>query len=252
VDILKRLITALFLTTLFLQAATRSDINAIEAAEKIRYLSQKIAKDYLYLYSRPQRTDIKHNLEQMVERLGKSFATIAASTRDSDTKDLLEYLRYSQKGMRELLQKPVTKQTAAKMLDYSQILLEGAEWIVNTHSYRFSKEEAMLMNIKRYEYLLVRLGKLYMASRVEDLSQSNQQQIKDELASLQKGLDTIQAYRYPASLESLKKDLNLFRDANRHFLTHANEMFVPGVLDITIGQFEQILNQFALFHSKSQ
>ena len=34
-------------------AATRGDVQVLEASEKIRYLSQKMAKDYLFLFYNP-------------------------------------------------------------------------------------------------------------------------------------------------------------------------------------------------------
>jgi len=236
----------------FLHAATRSDVNTIEAAENIRYLSQKIARDYLYLYSRPERSELRQTLHEMIRELKQNFVTIASSTQDSDTKDLLKYLEYNTQEMENLLTAHVTKSQANEMLDYSEVLLEAAESIAREHSYPFSPEEKMLMNIKRYEYLIERLGKFYMASHLGVLSPTNKKKMAASTKALSQGLQTIRKYRYPDALEKQKADLDLFWEADQHFLSRSDKMFVPNIVVITNDHFERILGRFALHHSKQQ
>jgi len=116
-DRVKRVLVLLILLGISGYAATRSDINTIEAAENIRYLSQKIAKNYLHLYSRPKRTELKDEIRFMIDELSQNFSAIAASTRDNNTKDLLKYLEYNKKNMEELMTHPVTKEGSLQMLD---------------------------------------------------------------------------------------------------------------------------------------
>jgi dsDNA-binding SOS-regulon protein len=234
------------------QAATRSDINTIEAAEKIRYLSQKIAKSYLYLYSRPQHSEIKNKISDMVEDLGNNFSIIASSTDDDNTKDLLKYLEYNKNNIKTLLSQKVSKKNSALILDYSEILLEGGESIAREHSYSFNKEETMLMNIKKYEFLTERLGKFYMASSLGALSQTNRKKMEETKKTLEHGLKTILAYKYPTQLEKQKKELNLFWSTNKHILAHAYDMFIPNLMDVSNNYFEHLLAGFALYHSKKQ
>jgi len=234
------------------ESATRSDINTIEAAENIRYLSQKIAKNYLYLYSRPQRTDLKQHIRNMAKDLGQNFAIIASSTRDNDTKDLLQYLEYNQANIMKLLDQNVTREGSFQMLDYSEILLEGAESISHEHRYPFNPEETMLMNIKRYEYLTERLGKFYMASSLGALSRSNRKKMEESEKALNEGLSVIQAYQYPEELEKEKSSLKHFWKSSHYFLTHTYDMFIPSLIIETSAYFEKILSHLALYHSKNQ
>ncbi len=234
------------------QAATRSDINTIEAAEKIRYLSQKIAKSYLYLYSRPQHVEIKKELYTLVDDLGNNFSIISSSANDNNTKDLLKYLEYNKDNIVTLLSKKVSKKNASLMLDYSEILLEGGNSIAHAHSYKFNNEETMLMNIKKYEYLAERLGKFYMASSIGALSQSNRKKMDESKKMLDTGLRTIMKYKYPAKLEGDKEKLNLFWDTNKHILAHAYDIYIPNLMNTSNGYFEQLLTKFALYHSKRQ
>jgi len=234
------------------QAATRSDINTIEAAERIRYLSQKIAKDYLYLYCRPKRTDIYREITSMVDELSSHFVAIASSTKEGDTRDLLKFLEYSKENMKELLKKKISKEGSLQMLDYSEILLEGAQSLARMHRYPFNAEERMLMTIKKDEYLVERLGKFYMATSLGALSQSNQEKMRASTRALQEGLKSIRDYRYPPALQKQKKDLFHFWDSSQTILDHAYDMFTPNLVHIISSYFEQRLAQYALYHSKSQ
>ena len=76
-------------------AATRGDIKVIEASENIRYLSQKMVKDYLFFYKNPEKTGLKKSLDQTLDQLNDDFRIIATTTKDGDTKDILEFLAYS-------------------------------------------------------------------------------------------------------------------------------------------------------------
>jgi len=247
-----RLMIIVLAFTSILSAATRSDVNTIEAAENIRYLSQKIARDYLYLYSRPERSELKQTLRAMTKTLKENLTVIASSTQDSDTKDLLKYLAYNTEEMEKLFTDRVTAEQARNMLDYSEVFLEAAESIAREHSYPFNAEEKMLMNIKKYEYLIVRLGKFYMASHLNLLSQTNRHKMEKSIQSLAKGLQKIHAYRYPDELEKNKKDLNLFWQADQHYLSRTEKMFIPNIVVLTNDRFETILGLFALYHSKQQ
>jgi hypothetical protein len=110
----------------------------------------------------------------------------------------------------------------------------------------------MLMNIKRYEYLVERLGKFYMASNLGALSQTNRKKMETSRKALEEGLKTIQTYHYPDHLQKQKKELKRFWSSSNYILAHAYDMFVPNLVNITGIYFERMLTQFAIYHSKSQ
>lgn len=233
-------------------SATRSDINTIESAERTRYLSQKIAKDYLYLYARPKLTHLKTGLEHTLDELSDTFTAIASSTRDSDSKDLLKYLKYTHENIRKLLTEKPSRRTALSMLAYSEILLEGAEFILKEHQYTFAPNEAMLMGIKKDEYLIERLTKYYMLTHLGKIDPEIHKKMLRTSKELSQGFGTILSYQYPPELQKLKKDLSLFWNASGYMLAHASDIFAPSLVDITSSHFEQLMVQFSLYHSKSQ
>ena len=108
------------------------------------------------------------------------------------------------------------------------------------------------MNIKKYEYLVERIGKFYMASSLGALSQTNRQKMRASTMALEEGLHTIQSYTYPDYLKKQKRELKEFWDSSNYLLAHTYDMFVPNLITTTGNYFEQLLTQFALYHSKSQ
>ena len=58
----------LFIMTLVSHAATRGDVKVIEASENIRYLSQKLVKEYLFFYKNPKKIEVKNELDKILLR----------------------------------------------------------------------------------------------------------------------------------------------------------------------------------------
>ena len=217
---MKRIFYALLIvlgTTLYSHAATRGDVKIIEASENIWYLSQKIVKEYLYLYKNPQKTEVKNGLDDILNKLGADFRNIAITTKDRDTKDILDFLAYSRDQIKQMINEKVDMEKAALMLDYSETLLEGANSISQAHKYAFSKEEKMLMVVKKMEYLLERMAKYYMAFSIGFHTQTNREQLRDAMKSFEENLAKINAYSYPYELQKYRSQINIFWEANKVF-----------------------------------
>jgi len=238
--------------TLFSEAATRGDVKVIESSEDIRYLSQKIVKDYLFLYNYPQKKEVKEELYTSLSKLSDDLRVIVATTKDIDTKDILEFLAYSKDQIKTLVDEEVDKEKAALMLDYSETLLEGADSIASAHIYDFSEEEKMLMVTKEIEYLLERITKYYMAFNVEFNTHTNKIQMNESIESLEENLEKISLYTYPYELEQEKEKLKKYWQINKHFFQKTETLFIPNLMLPTINKLEEIIAKIALYHSKNQ
>jgi len=234
-------------------AATRGDVQVLEASENIRYLSQKMAKNYLFLYYNPQKTDIKEQLDITLAELNEDLRIIATTTKDSDTKDILEFLAYSEDQIEEIVKKKPTEENAALMLDYSETFLEGADSIANTHKYNFSREENMLMATKEIAYLLERVSKYYMAFNVGFNTLVNNEQMNRAMRELEKNLIKINDYMdYPATLEIEKIEMNKLWTGNRVYFEKSGKLFIPNLLFLSISYLENSVNKISVYHSKNQ
>lgn len=242
----------LLAVTLFSDAATRGDVKVIEASENIRYLSQKLAKEYLFLYKYPDKVEIKGKLDKLLLKLNDDFRIIATTTKDSDTKDILEFLAYSKDQIKQIFNEKPDTEKAALMLDYSETLLEGADSIASTHKYDFSEEEKMLMITKKMEYLLERITKYYMAINVGFVSSTNKESMQESIEKFEKNIKIINVYKYPSKQIREQVKMNISWEANQIFFAKSKELFIPKLMFTSINYLENIMLQLALYHSKNQ
>lgn len=233
-------------------SATRSDIRVIEASEHIIYISQDLVKNYLYLSVNTQNTTIKKKLESSLVELNNNLKIIARTTKNDDTKDLLEYLAYSKDEISETLNQPMGEEQNSLMLDYSESLLEGANSMVDAHQYTFTKEEEMLMVAKRTEYLLARIMKYYMAKNLGFDTIENQEKMENSIVSIEKNFAKINLYDYPRNIEDLRYKMNKSWEANKVYFLQKQELFIPNLMLNAVNYLESIVGTLMLFHSKNQ
>lgn len=233
-------------------AATRGDIKVIEASENIRYLSQKMVKEYLFFYKNQDKVDVKRGLNRALDKLTDDFRIIATTTKDGDTKDILEFLAYSKDQIEQIFNEKADKEKAALMLDYSETLLEGADSIASAHKYDFSDEEKMLMVTKEMEYLLERVTKYYMAVHVGFNSATNKEQMQESIAKLEENVAQINSYTYPAEFQQTQLKMNESWKANKSFFDQSETLFIPKLMFTSVDYMEDVVAQIALHHSKNQ
>jgi len=238
--------------TLFSEAATRGDIKVIEASENIRFLSQKIVKDYLFFYKNQDKLGVKRGLDRSLDKLNDDFRIIATTTKDEDTKDILEFLAYSKDQIEQMFNEKVDKERAALMLDYSETLLEGADSIASAHKYDFSDEEKMLMVTKKIEYLLERVMKYYIAVHVGFNTPTNQEQMKKSINKIEESLVEISLYDYPEEMKAVQRNLDQSWRANRVFFNKSDSLFIPKLMFTSVTYIVDMIDQLALHHSKNQ
>jgi len=246
-------VSLLFLAVTFLShAATRGDVKVIEASENIRYLSQKLAKEYLFLYKYPNKVEIKEELEKLLLKLNDDFRIIATTTKDSDTKDILEFLAYSKDQIEQIFNEEPDSEKAALMLDYSETLLEGADSIASAHKYDFSDEEKMLMMTKKMEYLLERITKYYMALNVGFNNTTNKESMQESIDRFEDNIKIINAYKYPSKEVREQVRMNISWEANKVLLSRVKVLFIPKLMFTSVNYLENIVSKIALYHSKNQ
>ena len=233
-------------------AATRGDIKVLEASENIRYLSQKMVKDYLFFYKNQNKMEVKRGLDRTLDRLTDDFRIIATTTKDADTKDILEFLAYSKDQIEEIFNEKADKEKAALMLDYSETLLEGADSIANAHKYDFSDEEKMLMVTKEMEYLLERVTKYYMAVHVGFDSTTNKEQMQESISMMEENIVEINSYTYPVEFEKIQTKINESWKVNKSFFDQSETLFIPKLMFTSVDYMEDVIVQIALHHSKNQ
>jgi hypothetical protein len=247
-----RILSLLLVIQIQLFSATRGDVKILEATETIRYLSQKIVKDYFYAYTYPQRIDMKKILHEEIDILKESFRTIAIASKDSDTKDILEFLSYNKEQMLEIFSEEKNFENASLMIDYGETLLEGVNSIAKEHLYKFSKEEHILMSSKKIQYLLERTLKCYMTIHSGFDNITTQEVFQESIIAIDKNMLILNSYAYPENLLVERKKLNNAWIKSKVLLEKPKKLFIPILLFSSIAYIENRIDNLALHHSKNQ
>lgn len=152
--------------------STDAEKKSIEVTKDIKYLSQKIANDYLHLYHDSKKSDVKAQLQNSIKKLEDDFRFIAKNTSNPDTKNILDFLSYNKDQIKEILADEVSKENASSILDLSDTLLEGVKSILSQEKQTHLEQKFHLMRISR----------LYMAINLKFDSKNNRSELKQEIA----------------------------------------------------------------------
>ena len=235
-----------------IEASTRGDVKIVEASENIRYLSQKVAKEYLYLYHNPKKINLKNKLSENMEALEKNIYEIAINTQSDDSKNILTFLTYTNDEIKLLLNQEVTKDKSILILDYSETFIEASTAIKSLHQYDFSEEEKMLMQLKELEYLLERVTKYYIASIMDLNKLSNTKQMQKTIEEIEYTLQIIKTYPYPQKIKIEKEKILDSWKIHKKFLMVSTKLSLPSLLSISIKNFKDNIKTLELYHKKNQ
>jgi hypothetical protein len=231
---------------------TRGDVKIIEATENIRYISQQMAKEYLFLFKTPYPDETRARLKRSLIKLADNLRVIAATTKDEDTKDILEFLDYSKDQIAQIFTEKVSEEQAALMLDYSETLLEGADSIAAAHAYDFTKEEYMLIVTKKMEYLIERMMKYYIALHVGFDNSTNKEQMDEAIKKFDENMKQIETYSYPKEIRPVEKEIVRSWQANKGFFERSQSLFIPKLMLLSTRSLEELTGKIALYHNKNQ
>ena len=234
------------------EASTRSNVKIIEASENIRYLSQKIAKEYLYLYYNPNKINLRNKMTENMKNLKKNIQQIAINTQNDESKNILNFLTYTNEEIQILLNEETSNDKSILILDYSETFVEAANSIQSLHQYEFSDEEKMLMHLKELEYLLERVNKYYIASILDLNKISNKQHMKNALKKVENILKIIKEYHYPKETKKERSKILNYWKSNKKFLNISTDVSLPNLLLLFTKNFEDSINKLELYHKQNQ
>ncbi len=230
---------------------TRGNVQIIEATENIRYVSQKLAKEYLFFYLNPENEKVHKDLYASLETLTQNLRAISMVTKDEDTQNILDFLAYSKEEIDRLLSKKVNKDAVGVMLGHSETLLEGADAIADTYAYDYSKEERMLVLSKNIRFSLERMSKYYMALKLGYDVAVNRENMKHTIASLKSDFVHFETYVYPDKLKKVEQLISNLLTSNIKIVNSEADYFIPSLLLDSVSFSEDEMDRLSLYHSKN-
>ncbi len=233
-------------------ASTRSDVEVLEASETIKYITQKIAKNYLYLYDYPYKKELHKVMTKDIKILEASMRDIAIASSSKSTQQILDYFAYEKEQFKALLEEEPSKKNANEILDISDALSEGAIYIANTVKYNFTFEEKMLMNSKSAEYLVEKIAKFYMVLNTDIENGTVNDTMTKSINELESSIEKIYQYKYPAGLNNKKVDLKKLWNVNKNFYSKVSTLKAPSLVLISSNSFRLILEEISSYHNRGQ
>ena len=235
-----------------INASTRSDVEVLKASENIKFITQKIAKNYLYLYDYPYKKELHEVMSDDIKILESNMRNIAIASNNKSTQQILDYFAYEKEQFKSLLEQDPNKENANEILDISDALSEGAIFIANTVKYNFTFEEKMLMNSKSTEYLVEKIAKYYMVLNTDIENGTVNEMMNKAISELEADIEKIYQYKYPAGLNNKKVDLKKLWNVNKNFYSKVSTLRAPSLVLISSNSFRLILEEISSYHNRGQ
>jgi hypothetical protein len=143
----------------------RSDaVKLIDLAGRQRMLSQRIAKDYLYMGKNIAVDKASKQLKESLREFRKNQGELSEMMNDPEIKNLLSFVNMSLDELENVIKKPFSLDNAQLVLDLSESMLEGSQYIVDSIKSSINVNESkMVAKSGKQRMLSQRIAKYYIA-----------------------------------------------------------------------------------------
>ena len=225
------------------------DLEMLRTAKNVEIVSQKIAKAYFYKHMdiRPEHAD--DDLKDSLSQLKNDLLTLRNGSDGKEEKNIATFLAYTSDELDKALAKPYSQETGALMIDFSESLLEGADFLSNKHDNEKSGEADMLAKVDNLLFLLERINKYYIAHKAGFKDYNNVVQLTKAVEDFEAGLAKINSYgRYPNSVKDSVTKINQFWPVAKEFYLGVQQNALPVIVLASTDKLEQEVKTLASFH----
>jgi len=145
----------------------KSTVNIAEllnVAGKQRMLSQRIAKDYLYIGKKIAVDKATRQMKESLDAFQKAQKYLEEEIVDPEIKNLIAFVNMSRQELEETAKKPFSLDNAQLVLDLSESMLEGSQYIVDSLKELVKhKDSAIVATAGKQRMLAQRIAKYYIA-----------------------------------------------------------------------------------------
>jgi len=234
-----------------LQAEDKSH-TIISNAEKIKIISQSLAKNYFYIHQGIQVSSAKRGLRNDIANMDKSITQIQSLATTQDAKDLIEFAFFSSQELKEVLKEPYTPENGGLVLDYTESLLESSDTILKYNlPKKIDEDTKMLLMVVDMKYLLARAAKYYIAFSAgftDAVNVSAANIAVDEFGTL---LKKIEAYQYPENIsKKVITKLSRYWPSSKSFYRGIKKSELPTIIFISTKHMDRSINRLIDYHQK--
>ena len=205
-------------TSLFGESVQLDKNRLIDIAGKQRMLSQRIAKDYLYVGKNIAINRSDRQLKASLNEFFKIHNELSSAISDPEIKNLLEFVALSTDELKSVSNQKFSIDNAQLILDLTESMLEGSQYIVNSLVKGEKIENfSMLEKAAKQRMLSQRIAKYYIAyqSGIKDENTVNSmkstvQEFTENLNILLKNKNTLKVNKKLKEIDRLWRIVHKF------------------------------------------
>ena len=229
------------------------ELEMMESAKNVGIASQKITKAYFYKHldirADHADQDMRDSLTQIKKDILKLHDGIKGNSKEE--RNIAVFLSYTRDELDKALSKPYSQENGALMIDFSESLLEGADFISSKHGKGKKGEASMLAEVEDLLFLLERVNKYYIIHKAGFKDYNNVAQLKKAVDEFENGLAKINNYgRYPESVQDSVKKINQFWPVAKEFYLGVQQNALPVIVLASTDKLEKEVQTLAKFHQQ--
>jgi len=189
------------------KAAIADIVKLIDVAGKQRMLSQRIAKDYLYIGKKVAVSKASRQLKASLKELVSAHKVLVDSINDPEIRNLLSFVELSIEDFKTTANEPFNLDNAQLIIDLSESMLEGSQYVVDSLKEKVKvKESAIVGKAGKQRMLAQRIAKYYIAYQAGIKDKNTIDQMKAAVAEFTEAHKTLMAN--PSNTPEINRQLN--------------------------------------------
>jgi len=189
------------------KAVVADIVKLIDVAGKQRMLSQRIAKDYLYVGKKVAVSKASKQMKKSLNELVSAHKVLVDSINDPEIKNLLSFVELSIDDFKATANEPFNLDNAQLIIDLSESMLEGSQYVVDSLKEKVKvKESAIVGKAGKQRMLAQRIAKYYIAYQAGIKDKNTVDQMKAAVSEFSEAHKTLMAN--PTNTPEINRQLN--------------------------------------------
>lgn len=182
-------------------------VKLIDIAGKQRMLSQRIAKDYLYIGKKVAVSKASKQLKVSIDELVSAHKVLVDSINDPEIKNLLSFVELSIEDFKATANEPFNLDNAQLIIDLSESMLEGSQYVVDSLKEKVEvKESAIVGKSGKQRMLAQRIAKYYIAYQAGIKDKNTVDQMKAAVSEFSQAHKALMSN--PSNTPEINRQLN--------------------------------------------